>query len=234
MITLSNRQNKLEYIDDFNDEKVLDQTYQEIRDINNLTFGYWPTLSAVKYFSRKYSSYGQMKILDIGCGDGETLRGIEHYAQTKRFNLKLTGIDLNGSVISAAVKRTLSSNIEYIHGDALKHDRDYDLIISSLTMHHMRNEQIIKIIQWMVLHANHGWFVSDLHRHCLPYYFIKYWTRIFRFNPLICHDAPLSVARSFKRYEWINFLIQAKVNANCARIDWYPNFRYGIRYERLL
>jgi SAM-dependent methyltransferase len=237
MVRFDNRRHDKECIDDSClDFKVLQETYQQLKSINDMTLGYWPTMSAVKYFLGNYGRGRELKILDIGCGDGESLRRIGDYAHLKKFSLELVGIDLNPDVIVAAIEATSSKNIRFIHGDALddNHNETYDLIMSSLTMHHLKDEEIVKLIRWMSSRARIGWFVSDLHRHPIAYYFIKYFVKIFRFNPLICHDAPLSVARSFRRNEWSVFLKEAGLDVSCTRIAWYPNFRHGIRYEKSL
>lgn len=228
------RSDSKECIDDPHvDSWDLRQTYAQIKSINVYTFGYWPIRSAVGYFLARYGRNRRMKILDIGCGDGETLRRIDHYARQRNFSLQLTGIDLNPEVIAAAVELTFSG-INFKHGDIFenKGQETYDLIINSLTMHHLTDQEIVRLMQWMCDHSRIGWFISDLHRHKIAYYFIKYFTKLCRFNELVCHDAPLSVARSFRRQEWVNLLSQAGINLDCTKISWYPNFRYGVRYEK--
>jgi 2-polyprenyl-3-methyl-5-hydroxy-6-metoxy-1,4-benzoquinol methylase len=217
------------------DAGTMRQTHQQLKNINVYTFGYFPTMSAVNYFLARYGNHRKIRILDIGCGDGETLRRIDDFGRTRNFSLELTGIDLNRDVISAAVELT-TSKINFFHGDILTNDRNetYDLIINSLTMHHLTNQEIVALMQWMSAHARIGWFISDLHRHWIPYYFIKYFVKFCRFNHLVCHDAPLSVARSFRRTEWIDLLTQAGLNLDFIKISWCPNFRYGIRYEKSL
>jgi hypothetical protein len=101
-------------------------------------------------------------------------------------------------------------------------------------MHHLTEQEIVKLMQWMTSHARIGWSVSDLDRHPIAYYFIKYFTKLRRFNHVICHDAPLSVARSFRRKDWDGLLAQAGLGSEAVKISWYPNFRYGIRYEKPL
>ncbi|MDP2653206.1 MAG: methyltransferase domain-containing protein [Candidatus Doudnabacteria bacterium] len=234
MIKLYHRSDAKERIDDPHiDAKILRQTHQEINSINVCTFGYWPTMSAVKYFLARYDRDRVIKILDIGCGAGETLRRIDAYGRSRKLSLQLTGIDLNREAIIAAVDTT-TSNINFIHGDILANDGNdtYDVIINSLTMHHLTNQEIVKLMRWMTTRARVGWFISDLSRHAIAYYFIKYFVKLRRFNPVICHDAPLSVARSFRRKEWADLLTQAELNLNSTKIFWYPNFRYGIRYEK--
>jgi len=236
MVKLSHRNNAKECIDDPHlDERTLRQTYQQVKSINVYTLGYWPTMSAIRYFLARHGSNRKIKILDIGCGDGETLRRIHDYGRIRNFSLELTGIDLNREVISWAVELT-TSKINFVHGDILSNDgnENYDLIVNSLTMHHLTNQEIVKLLQWMSGHASTGWFISDLHRHVIAYYFIKYFNKLRGFNNLVCHDAPLSVARSFRRKEWIDLLTQAEINLDLIKIFWYPNFRYGIRYEKSL
>ena len=202
------------------DARTLRQTYSQVKSINVYTLGYWPTMTAVGYFLSRYGHRRKIKILDIGCGDGETLRRIDDYGRIKNFSLELTGIDLNCEAISAAVELT-ASKINFIQGDILANARDetYDLIINSLTMHHLTDEEIVRLMRWMSDHARTGWFISDLHRQGIAYYFIKYFTKWCGFNHLVCHDAPLSVARSFRRKEWINLLNQAGLNLDLVKIS---------------
>ena len=175
----------------------------------------------------------KIKILDIGCGDGETLRRIDAYARARNYPVELTGIDLSREGILSAIELS-GPGINFIHGDIFSNDPDesYDVIINALTMHHLSDQQIIKLMQWMSIHARTGWFISDLHRHPIAYYFIKCFDQLCGFNHLVCHDAPLSVARSFRRNEWDGLLAQAEINLDHIKISWYPNFRYGIRYEK--
>jgi hypothetical protein len=88
-------------------------------------------------------------------------------------------------------------------------------------------------MQWMTTHAHIGWSISDLNRHAIAYYFIKFFIKFKNYNHVICHDAPLSVARSFRRQDWVDLLTQAEINSDLIKISWCPNFRYGIRYDRM-
>jgi len=236
MLKLDHRSNAKECIDAPQvDAWTLRQTYDQIKKINVYTLGYWPTMIAVGYFLARYGHHRKINILDIGCGDGETLRLIDDYARRRDFSLELTGIDINRDVIATAVELT-SPCIHFKHGDILADSGNgsYDLIINSLTMHHLTDQEIVSLIQWMCGHSRMGWFISDLHRHKIAYYFIKYFNKLVGFNHLVCHDAPLSVARGFRYHEWTGLLGQAGIDLGHIKISWYPNFRYGIRYEKCI
>lgn len=210
MIKLSHRSDKKEFIDDPQIEAgLLRQTYQELKAVNICTLGYWPTMSAVGYFLDRYGRDRLIKILDIGCGDGELLRRIDDHGYKRGFSLELTGIDLNREVISLAAQLT-ASKINFIHGDILAYgeDKTYDLIINSLTMHHLNDREIVQLMRWMTTHARIGWSISDLNRRAFAYYFAMGFVKLAGFNHVICHDAPLSVARSFRRKDWTGLSVK--------------------------
>jgi hypothetical protein len=80
--------------------------------------------------------------------------------------------------------------------------------------------------------ARLGWFVNDLHRHVVPYAFIALATRIARAHRFVRNDAPLSVARAFRREEWRALIRRANLEGSEPRVRWEPLFRYCIAWER--
>jgi hypothetical protein len=78
-------------------------------------------------------------------------------------------------------------------------------------------------------HARLGFFINDLQRHWLAYYLIQILTQIFSKSYLVKNDAPLSVARGFRKWEWQSLFSKAAL-LNC-RISWKWAFRYLIVYE---
>lgn len=231
---LSQRSSRKERIDEADvDPEVLRQTHRQLRRINACTLGYWPTMEAIRHFFAIRPPGRDLRILDIGCGDGETLRRIRAYGLRQRVPLRLTGMDVCPHMIAAANRATPQA-IHFIQGDATAPDYmdRYDVIISSLTMHHLANDAIVRLMRWMTETTAVGWFISDLNRHAVAYHFIKHFTAALGFNPLICHDAPLSVARAFRRGEWTQLLKEADIRSDRVKVTWYPNFRYGVRYEQ--
>jgi hypothetical protein len=62
--------------------------------------------------------------------------------------------------------------------------------------------------------------INDLHRHWLACYLIKYITAFFSKTYLVKYDAPLSVARSLTRQEWVSMLEQAGLKKYSIKWMW--------------
>ena len=76
--------------------------------------------------------------------------------------------------------------------------------------------------------ATQGWFINDLHRHPIPYYFIKWLTFLLPVNRLIKNDAAVSVARAFKEEELWHLIDEAGIERNRVKIKWFFPFRYAV------
>lgn len=199
--------------------------------INVLTMAYRPTLRWLTHALNGIKPQPRIVIYDIGCGGGDMLRQIWKWAKRKNLSLEFVGIDLNPwSKLSATQMTPKTAPICYETANLfmLDPDRHADFIISSLFTHHLSQDELIRFIQWMDRHAVYGWFINDLHRHPLPYYFIKYAVRLLFSNRLIQHDAPVSVMRAFTKSDWMRLIILAGIPLERISIDWYFPFRYGV------
>lgn len=202
----------------------------ELETINRWTLAYPPTLNWLRRIEKK--AQGPITILDIGSGGGDMLRRI-----WQRFGpvMALTGVDINPWSKQAAELQTSSNApIHYETCDIFSFDsaRRVDVIISALFTHHLNDEQLVVFLRWMEQHATLGWFINDLHRHPLPYYFIRWATRLLSGNRLIRHDAAVSVARAFTRADWVRLLDQAGIAPEQASIRWVLPFRYCVERQK--
>lgn len=206
---------------------------KELEIINIFTIAYRPTLSWLKQILRLGKSKN-LTLLDIGSGGGDTLGCIAKWSQKNALNIKLSGIDINPWSKQSAEISLPNSDINFITSDIFDLDEQYqvDLIISSLFTHHLSDQNLIEFIKWMEKKARIGWFVNDLHRHWLPYYFIKYVVKVFSRNRLIQNDAPVSVARAFTKKDWQILLEKANVPHDKYLITWHFPFRYCVRRHK--
>lgn len=191
--------------------------------INTFTLAYRPTICWIK----RIKTNKPLVVLDAGSGGGDMLRKVAKAYPSS----VLKGVDLNPwSKKSAEMVTHKKMAIQFETSDifAFGSDKNIDVIISSLFTHHLTDDQIVRFLQWMDATAGRGWFINDLHRHPLPYYFIKYAVKIFCRNRLVRHDAPVSIARAFSRADWQQLLSRAGIPQSRAHIQWFFPFRYCV------
>ena len=172
-----------------------------------------------------------VSILDVGSGNGDMLRRIGIWAQRQGVEVELTGVDLNPwSKKSAEQATPQKAPIHFETANVFDLDpaRRFDYIICSLFAHHLTDAEIVRFLRWMDQQAEHGWFINDLHRHPLPYFFIKYAARFLCNNPSVRHDGLISIARAFTAADWRRRLDEAGIPAAQTSINWYFPFRYCV------
>ena len=146
-----------------------------------------------------------LRILDVGCGYGDTLRRIERWAAQRDVPVELTGLDLNPDIVAIATEATpFSSKIRWIATDLFLYRpaRPPHIVLSSLFTHHLPDEDVVRFLLWMEEHALLGWFVNDLSRAQAPYHLFRWFSRLARLHPFVQHDGPVSIARAFSREDW--------------------------------
>lgn len=235
MPSLTHRSHQSELMDDpgvpFSE---FQQTLKEIEKINRITLAYRPTLQAIQALAKKGNLDNKpLRILDIGFGNGDFLRRIDTWSKKKGVVVELTGIDLNPWAERAARDATKATQyIQYVTCNAFEYapPKPFHIIINSLFTHHLADAEIVHLMQWMTANASLGWIINDLHRHIIPYQFIRSYVRAFGFNRLVQNDAPLSVARAFKSSDWKKFIREAKLTPNHISLSWHFPFRYRVLY----
>lgn len=221
MIDLSVRSLLPEKMDDLNaPENELKQNLIELEVINKFLGGYSVVLEALN----KFSTTKELKITDLGCGGGDTLRAIAKWAKKKNISVELVGIDLNPVMISYAQKASeaypeIRYNVANIFDENLLKERP-DIVVCSLFCHHFDDEQLIGLLKRMKLMAGTAVIINDLHRHWLAYYGISILTSLFSKTYMVKHDARLSVAKAFTRNEWASLLASAGIHHYSLKWRW--------------
>lgn len=226
-MNLGNRSYQKELLDandiPFDDIRV---NMQELNLINTWLGGHAITIAG---FKKMAGNKKQITVCEIGCGGGDNLMAIVNYCKKKQISISVIGIDKNSSCIEVA--KQLHGNhfsAKWIVSDyaAVHFDENPDIIFSSLFCHHFDENALLFQLQWMQQNSRLGFFVNDLHRHIMAYYSIQWLTRLFSKSYLVKSDEPLSVARGFKKKEWINLLQTAGIHH--YSVVWKWAFRYLI------
>ena len=198
----------------------------DLARVNTVTLAARPTLA---FLSRLPAERGTLRLLDVGFGDGDTLRRIARWAARRGIAAELVGVDLNPRSEAAARARTPADlPIRYVTGDHADMGDGWDAIVSSLVVHHMSHGQLVAFLRYMDVNAR-GWFVNDLHRHGFAYTGFPLLAGLARWHPIVRHDGRLSIARSYRPAEWPPILAEAGITG--ARV--LRAFPFRLCVERL-
>lgn len=195
------------------------QNLKELDFINHWLGGYKISFTALKKILQKDKSY---KLIDIGCGGGDTLKGISEWNQRAGFNLDLYGIDLKSDCINYAEQNLHGRGVTLICDDyrnTYRHIGEIDIIHACLFCHHLSNEDLKELVRF-ALQNRAVLVINDLERNPLAHYSIKLLTKLFSKSYLVKNDAPLSVLRGFKKKEWLDILNAAGAKRFSVRNKW--------------
>ncbi len=212
-----------------------DECLRQLTIVNIFTLAYRPTLHWLRRMLEKASPRGTTSILDVGSGGGDMLRRIWKLMTRHDLNADLTGVDLNPWSKQSAEQVTpaeLKIRFETSNIFSFDETRHFDFIISCNFTHHLTDEELVRFIQWMDKHAKRGWFINDLHRHRLPYYFVKAAFRILPLSRMMRSDGPISISRAFVATDWRRLLVEAGIPAQRTSIKWYFPFRYVVACQK--
>ena len=203
---------------------------QELNTINTYLGGHQITIRGIKQILAKVSGTATVTICEIGCGGGDNLKAITKWCSANSVTVNCIGIDIKAACTTFAQQQYPELNATWITSDyrEVKFTVQPDIVFSSLFCHHFDNGSIVAMLQWMKANADLGFFINDLHRHPLAYYFIKFFTRAFSRSYLVKNDAPLSVARGFTKGEWQILLKQAAIPS--CKVQWRWAFRHLVVY----
>ena len=230
MPDFSTRSEALEIMDDLHCAgEVVDQTLRELEFINKWLGGNAVTIEALKKILKNHDRSKPVVIADLGCGGGDMLRLIYHWANRNQVQVKLIGIDTNPNIIRFARQNIQDiPAIEFATLDIFSDDfrkMRFDVVIGTLFYHHFSNLQLSEFFCQLHRQCNIGFIINDIHRHPLAYYSIKLLTKLFSKSAMVKYDAPLSVLRAFTKNELRDVLTNS---GTVFSITWRWAFRWQV------
>jgi trans-aconitate methyltransferase len=207
-----------------------DCSYEDFRDclrslerVNRWLLGYRPTLAWLKRLEHKHEP---VHIRDVGSGGGGLLRQIAGRLRRRGIAVQLTGIDLNPYAARAAAEFTPTElGIAWVTGDALEYrpEKPVDIVASSLTAHHLEDEEIVTLLRWMEATARAGWFLNDLERSERTCRIFKWVAGVLEWHRFVRHDGPVSFRRAFQEEDWVRLLAIAEIPRDVVTVEyWRP------------
>ena len=228
-MNLAHRNRTPELMDDPNvGESMLEQVLEDINRANQLLNGNRPTITAMNRLVQDYPEKSYT-ILDVGCGDGTMLREVVRWARKNKYCVNCIGIDLSENALRVARKKSIDfPEIQYERQDVLDDNFaanfECDILLCTLTMHHLYNEHIPTFLERFTKLARTGVIINDLQRSPFAYYLFKFFSAIFIKTKIAKHDGLLSIKSGFTKKELAGFA--KKIKNTQHHIQWKWAFRY--------
>jgi 2-polyprenyl-3-methyl-5-hydroxy-6-metoxy-1,4-benzoquinol methylase len=197
---------------------------RSLEQVNRWLLGYRPTLAWLERLARE--PHEPVHIVDVGSGGGDLLRQIAGWVRRRGIAVQLTGIDLNPYAARAAAESTPTElGIAWVTGDALVYqpEKPVDIVASSLTAHHLEDEEIVALLRWMEATARVGWFLNDLERSERTCRMFGWVAGVMGWHRFVRHDGPVSFRRAFRKEDWVRLLAAAEVPRDAVTVEhWRP------------
>ncbi len=169
-----------------------------------------------------------LRVLDIATGAGDIPVMLWKKARRAGIFLEIDGCDKSPQAIQHAQRRAQQSGAQvhfYEHNvmDG-KIPLGYDILISSLFLHHLSNEEALEFLQRMAWAARKMILVNDLVR-CVPGLMLAYLgSRVLSRSPVVHTDSVLSVRSAFNLEEIRSLVQQAGLMEAQVESHWPSRF----------
>lgn len=214
-------------MDDFSMKgDLLRDTLDKLGNINKWLGGNRVTLDGIKQLLKNQPKDKTYTILDLGCGHGDVLRLVADFGRKNNYNFKCIGIDANQDAIDYADELSinypeLSFRNEDVFSETFQ-ELDYDIVLTTLFLHHFKDEDIKKLLSNFSNKATLGIVVNDLQRSEVAYGLFKLLGLTIS-NNMIKQDGLTSILRAFKKEDLVK--ISKELNLK-SKIHWKWAFRY--------
>jgi 2-polyprenyl-3-methyl-5-hydroxy-6-metoxy-1,4-benzoquinol methylase len=204
MISLNNLQSRVlapEVMDDPHlDEKLHDSALRGLARLNWISFS-TRLLWAEIWKLRSANGSRPLRVLDVASGAGDTALRLWRRARRRGLPIEIVGVDVSDKAIRYAEERARACGapLQFRSLDALADPlpTDFDVITSSLFLHHLQHSQAELVLKKMSAAARRLVLIQDLRRtaagFCMAYTAARVLTR----SHVVHTDAVLSVRAAF-------------------------------------
>jgi 2-polyprenyl-3-methyl-5-hydroxy-6-metoxy-1,4-benzoquinol methylase len=222
MPDLTTRQREPEWMDaDDVDPTRLRQSLAFIRKVNR-RLGYTrATLTHLERFSRNWKPGEPIRLIDFATGSADIPRAILAWADRKGFDVRIVAVDRHAETVRAARENASDPRLDIIQADVLNlpfDQREFDYALTAMFLHHLDDDDVVRVLATMSHVSKRGIIAADLLRHRRAYAWISLFT--LRSNPMLKHDARVSVQQAFTREE----ILSLRDRAGVGFASYYPHF----------
>ncbi|HJZ63582.1 MAG TPA: class I SAM-dependent methyltransferase [Candidatus Acidoferrum sp.] len=141
---------------------------------------------------------GPIRIVDVGCGIGYTIRWLAAHTNLPAEKIELTGVDLNATLVNEAdrLARAESLPCSFFHGDAFSSNLAGQIYISTGVIHHFRGDDLTAFLSRHDSEGTQAFIHFDFQPWALAPFGSWFFHVIRMRTALARHDGVLSAARA--------------------------------------
>lgn len=233
MIDTGKRSQQREIMDDLDMQgRELEKTLLDLDKVNKWLGGNRITVEGVEKLLEDQSFDRSLRIIDVGCGNGNILKQVAEWARRKGIKMTLLGVDANANAMSIAEKNLsgfpeVSFKAMDVFSESFK-ALEADIILCTLTLHHFSDSEIEKLMRNFSEMAKVGVVINDLQRSKAAYYLFKAFCRAFSIREINRKDGLTSILRSFKKEDFVRY-------GRGLNVKWQEiNYKWAFRYQWIL
>lgn len=175
----------------------LDELSHSLRQVAQVNRWLGGAKALRRHLARSVRPGGALRVLDVGTGNGDTLRELGTWARRRGAQWHGVGVELSPWCARLARERVEA----VVRGDALRlpfADASFDVALCTLTLHHFSDSDAAALVREMARVSRGRVLVNDLERTPPNYWGARALAvTLWRGNRITRHDGPLSVLRSF-------------------------------------
>jgi ubiquinone/menaquinone biosynthesis C-methylase UbiE len=203
------------------DPKLVAKSLRFLRRANRLLGYTRSTLHHLEQFSRSWKPGATIRVIDFATGSADVPRAMLKWAKRRGFDLRVVGVDLHATTAALARAHVHEARLQIVRANVLDlpfADESFDYATTSLFLHHLDDDDVVRVLSAMSRVAKRGIIAGDLLRNRRAYAWIKLFT-LFA-NPVVKNDGPASVAQAFSKAEVLSFRDRAGV----GYADYFEHF----------
>lgn len=203
------------------DPQELRRSLRFIQRVNSLLGYTRATLHHLDRFSRNWMPKQRIDLIDFATGSADIPRAILRWADERRFDLRIVGVDRHATTARVAQEQSPDRRLSIVRADVLAlpfADASFDYALTGMFLHHLDDDDVVTVLKEMNRVARRGIIAADLLRHRRAYAWITAFTAFS--SPMLRHDARASVAQAFTRDE----VLALRDRAGIGFAEYYRHF----------
>jgi SAM-dependent methyltransferase len=170
----------------------------------------------------------RLRVLDLASGAGDVPIRLWRRARRAGFSLQVEGCDVSPAAVAHAAARAAEAGAEvrFFVWDALcgPLPSGYDVVLSSLFLHHLPDEQAVDLLRRMAEAAGRLVLINDLERSRAGWLLAYLGTRLLSRSAVVHTDGLRSVEAAFNLHEVRSLAGRAGLTGAQARASWPCRF----------